>query len=73
MTAIDCDTDDFGHVTYSIRDRGDLNNQFAIGPKSGKITVFKPLTEADVGKEIVLSVVAADGGKFLSEKIVFII
>ncbi|XP_060561268.1 LOW QUALITY PROTEIN: protocadherin Fat 1-like [Ruditapes philippinarum] len=62
VTAIDRDAGNFGQVTYSVKGRGDLDDRFAIDPKSGKISVFRPLTTADVGKEIVLSAVAADGG-----------
>ena len=65
MTAIDRDAGKFGQVTYSVKGRGDLDDRFAIDPQTGKISVFRSLTTADVGKEIVMSVVAADGGIFI--------
>ncbi|XP_052280093.1 protocadherin Fat 1-like isoform X4 [Dreissena polymorpha] len=62
VTAIDHDANKFGRVTFSWKGQGDIDSRFAIDPDSGKITLFKPLRETDVGQRITLAVTARDGG-----------
>lgn len=62
MKAVDKDSGKFGRVTYSLKGQSGLDERFAIDPLTGKITVFKPLKESDMGKDIVLTITAADGG-----------
>lgn len=50
-------------MTYSLKGSSGLDERFAIDPHTGKITVFKPLKDTDIGKDIFLTVTAADGGK----------
>ncbi|KAH3831087.1 hypothetical protein DPMN_104348 [Dreissena polymorpha] len=61
--AIDHDANKFGRVTYSWKGQGDIDSRFAIDPDSGKITLFKPLRDTDVGQRITLAITARDGGK----------